>query len=198
MENKIAHRFDAFGARCEPHRWREPKSPDTPFETCSYCGSMAPAALAAAITAGASVSWSDFKYGWPHKIYVDKIPNAFAGAARVTMWTSRDVDKPMSEAEMAKYGYNGVEHHTEIRQRWVDGFMTENSKKEQLRYKRTEPAGESAHGKFYTVHLQDGTPAEREIIQKAMGIDFTFSENGTVKWDRNGAPPHIIHGDDTE
>lgn len=42
---------------------------------CSYCGSVHPADLAAAIqTAGATLSPSDQKYGWPHKFYVEGAP----------------------------------------------------------------------------------------------------------------------------
>jgi hypothetical protein len=39
---------------------------------CGYCGSMDPVELAELIEAGkATMSGSDWKYGWPHKFYVD-------------------------------------------------------------------------------------------------------------------------------
>lgn len=42
------------------------------FKCCNYCGSMDPAELAELIEAGkATMSGSDWKYGWPHKFYVD-------------------------------------------------------------------------------------------------------------------------------
>lgn len=46
-----------------------------PFRSCSYCGSMHPLDLVAALEAGASLGGSDWKYGWPHKFYVSGIPN---------------------------------------------------------------------------------------------------------------------------
>jgi hypothetical protein len=54
----------------------EPKShPDDPYRTCSYCGSMHPEDLLAALTQGARLGGSDWKYGFPHKFYVYDIPS---------------------------------------------------------------------------------------------------------------------------
>lgn len=45
---------------------------DDGFKHCGYCGSMDPVELAELINAGkAKMSGSDWKYGWPHKFYVD-------------------------------------------------------------------------------------------------------------------------------
>jgi len=42
------------------------------FKCCGYCGSMDPVELAELIEAGkATMSGSDWKYGYPHKFYVD-------------------------------------------------------------------------------------------------------------------------------
>ena len=44
------------------------------FKCCGYCGSMDPVELAELIEAGkATMSGSDWKYGWPHKFYVDVV-----------------------------------------------------------------------------------------------------------------------------
>lgn len=64
--------------------WCEPRKDDGgpyayPFRTCSYCGSMHPEDLLHALEAGAQLGMADWKYGWPHKFYVDKIPNPKAG-----------------------------------------------------------------------------------------------------------------------
>lgn len=68
--------------------WREPgygaeKRPDDPyarnFRTCGYCGSIHPEDLLAVLLAGAQLQGSDRKYGWPHKFYVEGIPNPNAG-----------------------------------------------------------------------------------------------------------------------
>jgi hypothetical protein len=40
-------------------------------------------------------------------------------------------------------------------------------------------------GKFYTVHLQDATPEELEVIEAHLGIKFTFLDEGRgVSWGR--------------
>ena len=44
-----------------------------------------------------------------------------------------------------------------------------------------KPAPEKTYGKFYTVHLQDATPEDREIIEKHLGLRFTFSEK-EIRW----------------
>lgn len=36
-------------------------------------------------------------------------------------------------------------------------------------------------GKFYTVHLVDATPEERDIIERAMGLHISF-EGDSVRW----------------
>lgn len=60
-----AHANDYFGERFEPHEWRADG-------TCSYCGSMSPAdATKALMTPGTHYSGSDWKYGWPHKFYIE-------------------------------------------------------------------------------------------------------------------------------
>lgn len=38
---------------------------------CSYCGSLHPNEAVALLKAGASISFADIKYGWPHKAYLD-------------------------------------------------------------------------------------------------------------------------------
>jgi len=53
-------------------------------------------------------------------------------------------------------------------------------------YHDPQPAGK-AYGKFYTVHLQDATEEEREIIEQALRIHFEFA-GGAVKWWPYGEP----------
>lgn len=58
------------------------------FRTCGYCGSMHPADLLAALLAGtATLHGADWKYGWPHKFYVDGMPNKFEGDTCVRGWS---------------------------------------------------------------------------------------------------------------
>lgn len=84
MDNK-AHEGDwqaqSFGAQTwrerEPEPGREPYG--IPHRTCSYCGSINPSDLLDALKAGARLQATDWKYGWPHKFYVEGIPNPNAG-----------------------------------------------------------------------------------------------------------------------
>jgi hypothetical protein len=49
------------------------------FKCCNYCGSMDPVQLADLIEQGQAIMHgSDWKYGWPHKFYVD-VKNPKAG-----------------------------------------------------------------------------------------------------------------------
>lgn len=63
--------------------WREPTPTRPPygqeFRTCGYCGSIHPEDLIRVVEAGAKLGGSDWKYGWPHKFYVNGIPNPLAG-----------------------------------------------------------------------------------------------------------------------
>jgi hypothetical protein len=67
-------------------QWRKPETEiradgylGKTFRTCSYCGSIHPEDLIAYLEAGATLHGADWKYGWPHKFYVQNIPNPLAG-----------------------------------------------------------------------------------------------------------------------
>lgn len=83
--------------------WREAQPERPPhgqtFRTCFYCGSMHPEDLVAALEAGAKLGGSDWKYGWPHKFYVE-VPNPLAGQiVQVGSRTEKGVTTPiMGEA----------------------------------------------------------------------------------------------------
>lgn len=55
----------------------EPPTPDAMkwFRQCTWCGSLHPEDLIIAIERGAVLSSADWKYGWPHKFYLDRIWN---------------------------------------------------------------------------------------------------------------------------
>jgi hypothetical protein len=78
-----AHGDDGFARRFAPHQWQKTWKGRQPaghsLDTCSYCGSLSPLALLDALKAGARLNPADWKYGWPHKFYVDGIPNEWAG-----------------------------------------------------------------------------------------------------------------------
>lgn len=54
------------------------------YRNCSYCGCIHPEDLRDALRAGARMHGSDWKYGWPHKFYVDDIPNPYPDLPIVT------------------------------------------------------------------------------------------------------------------
>lgn len=67
---RLRHRSE-WRQRPANERWPQ----GIPYRTCSYCGSIHPEDLLAALDAGAELHGSDWKYGWPHKFYVENIPN---------------------------------------------------------------------------------------------------------------------------
>lgn len=134
---------------------------------CNYCGSMHPADLAAAIKAGAKLSAADRKYGWPHKFYVDGVPNPHAGMLESRVSQSHP---PQQEIDAGK---------------WVqipDGFDRQTGEPVFRWAKAGEPAAATTSGKFYTEHLQDADEADREVIERAMGLNFSFEYGGGVSW----------------
>jgi hypothetical protein len=60
--------------------WRAPRvdakyAINEPFRRCSYCGSIHPEDLIKLLGEGAELQGADWKYNWPHKFYVNGIPN---------------------------------------------------------------------------------------------------------------------------
>lgn len=165
MEPSIAHRLDSMCLQFHADGlvpWRDAKPPEATGRSrigclrgCGFCGSMHPSDVVAAIQAGASGSWADRKYGWPHKAYFDAVPNPHAGLLEVR-----------SSANFKPDGHDD----------WIqDGDHWHEPPK---------PAGALTHGKFYSVHLMDATAEERAAIEKHLGIHFEFHDDGKVSWKR--------------
>src|SRR6267154_1870567 len=75
--------------------WRDPREHDggpykETFRTCYFCGSIHPEDLLKALQAGAIPRGSDWKYGWPHKFYIEGIPNPIAGQPAEVSSTYKD------------------------------------------------------------------------------------------------------------
>lgn len=67
------HDQDYWAQHFSPQTWRAPDE-HRPFRYCSYCGSMHPLDLKRLLEDGKiKLSGSDWKYGWPHKFYIDGI-----------------------------------------------------------------------------------------------------------------------------
>lgn len=144
---------------------------------------MHPTELAAAIKAGATLSAADRKYGWPHKFYVDGAPNPFAGEPEII---SAEYGGESATPEMIAAGWK----------QYPDGF-DQTTGKPVMRWARLgapRPAPASTHGKFYTEHLQDATPEERAVIERAMGLRFEFDDAGGVRWGWGACEPRAAAG----
>lgn len=188
-----------------PLTWRDATAPDLAagrttgrLRSCSYCGSMHPADLAAAIGAGARGHWADFKYGWPHKFYVEDVPNPHAGMLESRMSPSHAVPLCPRTGEACTHGDQsfyrpecdcmraGEPTEGRFGERRVialpDGFSRSTGKPEFRWHEEGKPADATTHGKFYTEHLQDATPDDREVIERAMGLRFNFSELPRISW----------------
>lgn len=146
---------------------------------CQFCGSMHPEDLAAAIRAGATVEWADFKYGWPHKVYAYKVPNPHAAKVEV---------RSMSTVETPGYDRLAFPRYN---------VRTGEREADHVRWGKLEVAEPTTTGKFYTVHLQDATPEDREVIERAMGLRFTFDGRG-VGWVPFDAPRDPESAADTQ
>lgn len=154
--------------------WHDAEAPDIEagrttgrLRSCGYCGSMHPADVAAAIRAGATGEFADRKYGWPHKVYFNGIPNPHAGMPESRCGHS---NPPQDEIDAGK---------------WVkipDGFDQQTGAQQFRWTEAGSPAAAKTHGKFYTVHLQDATPEDRKVIELHLGVAFTFDDVGGVSW----------------
>lgn len=94
---------DVCGKKYSKHR-------DRPWRSCSYCGSIHPQDLLGLDPGTVNrAEWADWKYGYPHKMYVE------AGPGRHIKFYSRHlVDFPeLVEAFNARFG-SGVEFELEL------------------------------------------------------------------------------------
>lgn len=96
--NHRAHADDTFAARFGAPDFRVYPShhddPRDPYLHCSYCGSLTVAdALRFLQTPGTAWSASDWKYGWPHKFYVEVPcePHLFPASYRIENGQKVDV-----------------------------------------------------------------------------------------------------------
>ncbi len=131
------------------------------FRTCSFCGSIHPADLAA--EAVWEAVWADRKYGWPHKFYAD-LPNrdpdrlftlaATSGERRPhSGWTAV---ADLSDEQLAAIS----------RDRWPMESTT------WLLFGRRPVL----HAKFYVAHLADPAVAGvRADIERRCGLSFDFA-----------------------
>jgi hypothetical protein len=185
MDKSVAHKggMNHFGTQAHPDGlvpWREAEAPDMSnarkttgrLRGCGYCGSMHPTDLAAAIKGGAKGSFADQKYGWPHKAYFDDVPNPHAGMLESRSSTSRPTPEELESGKYIPVPGDFV----------VVDQQTGRSERKMEYYAAPTPAGSKTYGKFYSVHLLDATPEEKDIIERHLGLRFTFTDDGKVGW----------------
>lgn len=185
-----------------PTTWLPAQAPDIEagrttgrLTCCQFCGSMHPTHVAAAIRAGAVGHWADRKYGWPHKAYFDAVPNPHEGMLESRMSASHatptcpKTGAPCAEVEgtqsfsnpQCECMRNGTAKEGDADGRAVEvrpsytGLLDWQEK--------GKPAGATTWGKFYSIHLRDATPEDKETIEQHLGYRFEFSAEG-ITWTR--------------
>lgn len=157
------------------YEWLEARAPDLnagrttgSLRACAYCGSMHPEDVASAIRNGASGELADFKYGWPHKAYFDAVPNPHVGMLESRCSCS---NPPQGEIDAGK---------------WVQiptgRFDPATGRPTITWIEPGKPAPSTTFGKFYTEHLKDASPEDREVIERALGLHFDFDGAGVAWW----------------
>jgi hypothetical protein len=157
-----------------------------PFRACSYCGSIHPEDLWMLLTGHrllteaeqakygtryclltdrpeVKLGGSDWKYGWPHKFYVEGIPNPIAGKDCIASSTTfGNKDEALADA---RYGKPVITEEEQLDGRTIFhvGWLS--------------PAPETTHAKWYNDHLRDFTdePTFEEfakVLFRSSGVQF--------------------------
>jgi hypothetical protein len=146
--------------------WRAPSHGEH-YRTCSYCGSIHPADLAAETDWRAE--WADRKYGWPHKFYV-AVPNRNPERLFITSATNA-TERPAGDGWLPSADV-------------PPDVMTEGWSDLAATYTWVLTGTRATHhAKFYTLHLADPsiTPYVLEAVQRVSGLRIRF-EDGRVSW----------------
>ena len=204
-DKPLAHLDDSqavrFGDHATSYRPAEPNGRNKddgygyPFRSCAYCGSMHPEDLYNLLTTNPDVTLggADWKYGWPHKFYVENIPNPKAGqrvsissmsCGSVTSMTREDVEKEAKRYPNKEYVISV--HKTENIE-YEDDVETRRTSQSYWQIRWYEPGLKHTHAKFYNVHIKDiADDATREefcrLIAEKGGIDFKLEADGKLKY----------------
>jgi hypothetical protein len=143
------------------------------FPTCTWCGSITPQQFLVFLEAGYASEVADWKYGWPHKIYLT-VPNDQPDELRFCGSTS--------EGSKLQYNPDGSTYHVKTQETGPERYP-EWHPQNGWSQKGTYP---TLHLKFYTVHLADLSREQLEkaspMIREKTGIEFTFNEEGKIMW----------------
>lgn len=138
-----------------------------PFRRCSYCGSLHPEDFLAAAKAGGRVDRTvDWKYGWPHKVYIDVPADPKLICVHQTSTHPTGSSRPWTDLTRAER--KAVER---------DGYDKGDG------YFLLGPR-ESHFGKFYNVHQAEPWVTEelRQAIGYHTGYVITDAGGGKIRW----------------
>ena len=160
--------------------WREPHRGEH-WRTCSYCGSIHPEDLAAEIQSQTvpRAEWSDFKYGWPHKVYVQGIALHEPDKLRVFSHGNHASKReyPLPDGAVL------VKDLTRAQKKIVKecGY----DPKAEDSYYTFGPMGKG-WSKHYSAHLADPDISDeiKEIISSWQGLRLIFTDDGRVRWEQ--------------
>jgi hypothetical protein len=109
--------------------YREPRLPDPTGKyghwsrpTCWYCGSISPKAFHELLHTGGDIGLelADMKYGWPHKVYLRRmpLPDDWQGLERVvsTEWVDGEQTVTRREVMTSDWGKFYFEHLKDLRE----------------------------------------------------------------------------------
>lgn len=157
-----AFKHHDMGLHWRPHRLNDPDSPyDYPFRTCSYCGSIHPEDLLKLANENVAVlTGSDWKYGWPHKFYVDNIPNPANGQMRCS----------------GGFGGGAGQELEELKKKYPDLTNWRGNVRVGWEADRMSKAPPHTHAKWYNEHLLELNPdafaAMTSMLLTKTGIAF--------------------------
>jgi hypothetical protein len=123
------------------------------------------------------LSWADWKYGWPHKMYVESLRPAHPGMLHCL---SRISGREPVPREMGMDWYRTRDLTPELLAIVTDdGMALEQGERDSWMGFGTRG---TLHAKLYSVHLNDPAVDEstREAIFEACGLRLHFSAAGTV------------------
>ena len=133
---------------------------------CTHCGSIHPDSFFEAIEKGYPMEVADWKYGWPHKIYIDW-PNPKADEPRLVGSTSKG-SEPRYDSDTGQ-----VTHRVKTQDDPPDAHHTVWDDRNGWSYEGTYA---TIHAKFYTEHLGAWERLNdidvRIAIWERTGIDF--------------------------
>lgn len=151
------------------------------FRRCGYCSSIHPQDLIAAMDAGQvdHLDMADWKYGWPHKVYLDVLTEN-AGQLHWLGGTSGG-RKPPTDDELRDRGMIPTRHLTRAER----AACKMSGVKPDDYHGHTIGTRAKHHAKFYTVHMTEPwlTEPERELLARRVGYRIERLPTGNIRWE---------------